>query len=306
MATLSAVAFLTVGALVVPVDATLLHSASPVPVASTSVNVTVVSYSFLPNLIEQVPPNVTIHLNLLDADAAGEAHTFTIYKEEGVVIGSNASIATLLYSSGAKDGNLFNENATGVGWWNGTFTAPATGWYEFVSTEPGQFQVGMYGFIAFGEDLPANLTISPQLYALTFAETILPPGTNWSVTLTGNTSAVIQFVPLDTSPVTLTRWSDGTSTIRFNVSNGNYSYSASAAGYSASAGNLTVGSQNVGPISVGFTAAASSPSLSSLDYVLLGVVIGVAATGASAVLIRRRGRKSATPPSDVEGPPTQP
>jgi len=135
--------------------------ASPVvAVASPSVNVTAVAYSFAPNLIEQVPPNVTIHVNLLDADAAGGAHTFTIYKVEGVVIGPNANIATLLYGGGAKEGNLFNDNVTSVGWTNETFTAPPTGWYEFVCTESGHFSLGMYGFIAFGENLPSNLTVS--------------------------------------------------------------------------------------------------------------------------------------------------
>ena len=32
--------------------------------------------------------------------------------------------------------------------------------YEFVCTEPGHFTNGMYGFIAFGENLPGNLTVS--------------------------------------------------------------------------------------------------------------------------------------------------
>jgi len=140
--------------------------ASPVlAVTSPSVNVTAVSYSFAPNLIEQVPPNVTIHLNLLNADAYGAAHTFTIYKREGVVIGQNPNspstdISTLLYGTGTYDGNLFDGPANGTGWFNMTFPAPATGWYEFVCTESGHYASGMYGFIAFGENLPANLTIT--------------------------------------------------------------------------------------------------------------------------------------------------
>jgi hypothetical protein len=38
--------------------------------------------------------------------------------------------------------------------------SPGPGWYEFVCLEPGHFQSGMYGFIAFGMNLPANLTVS--------------------------------------------------------------------------------------------------------------------------------------------------
>jgi len=132
------------------------------------VNVTAVSFAFTPSLIENVTPSVTVHLNLLNAAAGGVAHTFTIYKREGVVIGQNpnspiSAVPGLLYGSGTYNGNLFNDNATGAGWFNMTFPAPAAGWYEFVCTEPGHFSppnYNMYGFISFGVKLPPNLTVS--------------------------------------------------------------------------------------------------------------------------------------------------
>lgn len=46
----------------------------------------------------------------------------------------------------------------------GAFQSPATpGWYEFVCNVSGHFQNGMYGFIAFGENLPSNLTVPSRV-----------------------------------------------------------------------------------------------------------------------------------------------
>jgi hypothetical protein len=50
-------------------------------------------------------------------------------------------------------------NVTGSGdQAHASFTSPGPGWYEFVCLEPGHFQEGMYGYIAFGMALPTNLT----------------------------------------------------------------------------------------------------------------------------------------------------
>jgi hypothetical protein len=53
-----------------------------------------------------------------------------------------------------------NESGMTVGWF---ITPPNPGWYEFVCLVSGHFQNGMYGFIAFGENLPPNLTSTPRV-----------------------------------------------------------------------------------------------------------------------------------------------
>jgi uncharacterized cupredoxin-like copper-binding protein len=117
------------------------------------------TYSYTPNTFEQVPTNSTITVSLTDAGAI--AHTFTIIGREGWVIPSSISstdFSNLVY--GKSPAVLFNLNISGAGTLTGTFTSPGPGWYEFVCTEPGHFLSGMYGFIAFGINLPSNLTVS--------------------------------------------------------------------------------------------------------------------------------------------------
>ncbi len=150
-----------------------------------------------------------------------------------------------------------------------------------------------------------------KVFAVTFTETALPSGTNWSVTLTGKASAIILVASLASTPGTLTRWSDGASTIRFYVSNGTYSYSSAAPGYSGNAGGLTVNGQSPAPATVGFTASSSSSSgIPILDYAIIGVVVVVVAVGVVVALLRRRGSGAsgrASPPSKpVPGGPDVP
>jgi hypothetical protein len=151
---------------------------------------------------------------------------------------------------------------------------------------------------------PLSIPVSFEMvYAVTFTETTLPPGTNWSVTLTGSAPSIILVIPLGSSSVTLTRWSDGASTIRFYVSNGSYSYTSSASGYSSHSGSFTVNGQSPVPATVGFTSTSSaSSSPPFLDYVIVGVVAVVVAIGLVVVVQRRRG----TGPSGPKRPPSQP
>ncbi len=111
-------------------------------------------YSFIPSTFEMVPTNATISVTFTDADTL--AHTFSIIKWEGVVIPSSADVDSLASTHGL----IFGVNATGTGTFTGSFVSPGPGWYEFVCLEPGHFALGMYGFIAFGENLPANVTPS--------------------------------------------------------------------------------------------------------------------------------------------------
>jgi len=117
------------------------------------------SYTFTPNAFQQVPLNATITVTFTDADTVG--HTFSILKRQGVVIPSSTSegaLSQLFTTYGA----LFTYALNGSGdQFTGTFQSPAAaGWYEFVCQEPGHFQNGMYGFIAFGEVLPGNVTVT--------------------------------------------------------------------------------------------------------------------------------------------------
>jgi plastocyanin len=115
-------------------------------------------FAFNPNSFEQLPLNSTITVTFTDDDTI--AHTFSISSRQGVVIpnsDSDADIDKLFISYPA----IYTTSLNGSGdQFVGTFQSPATaGWYEFVCQEPGHFQNGMYGYIAFGMNLPGNLTV---------------------------------------------------------------------------------------------------------------------------------------------------
>jgi plastocyanin len=117
-------------------------------------------FAFTPNSIEMLPTNTNISVTFTDTDTID--HTFTIIGKQGWVIPadySGAQIDQLAFGNSPKA--LFSVNASADSQAPvATFLAPAAGWYEFVCTEPGHFQNGMYGFIAFGMNLPGNLTVS--------------------------------------------------------------------------------------------------------------------------------------------------
>jgi plastocyanin len=114
------------------------------------------SYSFSPNLISNVTPGANVTFQLTNGDPSGTAHTFTISSVQGSTIPSGTDITTFLQAHPA----LFNVWLNSTGTVTESFTTPAKGWYEFVCQEPGHFADGMFGFIAFGEALPSNLTAS--------------------------------------------------------------------------------------------------------------------------------------------------
>ncbi|HXQ78878.1 MAG: sulfocyanin-like copper-binding protein [Thermoplasmata archaeon] len=139
-------------------------NAQPVDEAgATTVDVTATTtFSFTPNTVEQVATGTNVTVSLTDAGSI--SHSFTIIGREGWVIPSTiteANFEQLVY--GNAPAVLFNLNISSVGTDSATFTAPGPGWYEFVCTEPGHFAEGMYGFIAFGMNLPSNLTVSSGL-----------------------------------------------------------------------------------------------------------------------------------------------
>jgi plastocyanin len=128
--------------------------------SSTALSVSAVpGFAFNPNSIQNLPTNSNISVTFTDADTID--HTFTIIGKQGWVIPSDYSggqIDTLAFGNSPRA--LFSINATGDSQAPVTsFTSPGAGWYEFICTESGHFQNGMYGFIAFGMNLPANLTV---------------------------------------------------------------------------------------------------------------------------------------------------
>jgi len=152
---------LTVTGAFVGLDAVRAAEAQGLSTATTSsiAVTTTTSTTFSPNEFQDVAPNTTVTVAITDASA--EAHTFTIIGKQGWVIPpaiTPTAFDQLVY--GSSPAVVFNYNVSSAGTVTVTFTSPPTGWYEFVCTEPGHFTSGMYGFIAFGMNLPQNLTVT--------------------------------------------------------------------------------------------------------------------------------------------------
>jgi phosphate transport system substrate-binding protein len=122
-----------------------------------------------------------------------------------------------------------------------------------------------------------GFTAVPVLYSLTFTESGLPVGTDWSVTVGGATHT------------------SANTSIAFQEVNGSYSYQVGAvAGYtvSPSGGPLTVAGapvqEDLGFTSTGGSSHVASNGLSLLDYAVLALVVAVLAILAILVLVRRK------------------
>jgi plastocyanin len=131
----------------------------PATGADTVVVRAVGDYGYSPDLIENIATGANISVTFLDDDPSGMQHSFNISSREGFVIPTTWTAAQLNQLFGTYPA-LYSTivNYTGAettGW----FESPsAPGWYEFVCNVSGHFELGMYGFIAFGENLPSNLT----------------------------------------------------------------------------------------------------------------------------------------------------
>jgi len=158
--TLLVVAVAVTGILRAPGAEAATPFTSPTPSAAVGwINISATGdYGYTPPYLQQVPTNATITVTF--TDKSDMAHTFTIINKEGWVVpktDSPAQISTLAY--GTPSSNLDNANVSGPGDVNvTTFESPGPGWYEFVCTVSGHFQLGMLGFVAFGMNLPSNLT----------------------------------------------------------------------------------------------------------------------------------------------------
>lgn len=157
----SVVVLLLAAVLLVTPTTGLVGARSPTAAASSTIDVTgTSSLTFDPNTFEMIATNssITVHFT----DGSDEAHTFSILKREGVVIPNPQSVSSgQLLGLFNSYGSLVNLTVSSSGTTStANFTSPSTGWYEFMCLEPGHFQSGMYGFIAFGEALPSNLSVS--------------------------------------------------------------------------------------------------------------------------------------------------
>jgi hypothetical protein len=152
-----------------------------------------------------------------------------------------------------------------------------------------------------GGPVSVSVTYLP-VYPVVFVEQNLYTGTNWSVTMIGNASLVLLVV--STQNASLTKWSGGSVTIQFDVSNGTYSCIGYGAGNLSREGSLTVQGQRIAAVSAAFPSAPTpSPSVPpshppqgtpALDYAILGAGVALLTLVVALLVMRRRRRFNAT------------
>jgi len=117
-------------------------------------------YKFDPSFLANVSDsNATTNDTIDFTNGDSLLHTFTLSSREGWVIPSTYS-SDQLDSFFVQYHPVVSVPLNGAGSTSVSFPAPAKGWYEFVCNQTGHFQEGMFGFIAFGEGLPSNLTVT--------------------------------------------------------------------------------------------------------------------------------------------------
>jgi hypothetical protein len=144
-------------------------------------------------------------------------------------------------------------------------------------------------------------------YPVTFGETGLSTGTNWSLTLTAASGS-----PFRTGRST-TVWSDGASTITIDLPNGTFTLSSSAPGEQALSATFqeSAGVPGVGP-TFAYPPNASTGSRflglpATEGYGLLGGIVAAAVAAALAgILISRRRRSPPTEPGPGPAPEAEP
>jgi sugar lactone lactonase YvrE len=128
------------------------------------------------------------------------------------------------------------------------------------------------------------IAYAPFAYAVTFTETGLPSGTNWSVTIGGSTHS-------STGP-----------SIGFNEPNGTHVYTlGTVSGYSASneTGVVTVNAA-AASVTIAFTSSSSGSGgsgLSTTDLIVLAIVVIAIIAAIGALVLMRRNKGSTPPPT---------
>jgi hypothetical protein len=123
-------------------------------------------------------------------------------------------------------------------------------------------------------------TVPPPKYTVTFTESGLPAGTLWSVTIGGVTPSA------------------NTTTITLQEANGTYPYTiGSVGGYTAtpSSGSVMVLGGDPPSVAVAFSSGSSGSTpaggLSTIDWLIIGIVIALIVIGLIVGLARRGGRR---------------
>ena len=166
---------------------------------------------------------------------------------------------------------------------NGSYTYTIASDDSRYATIGGHFTVG-------GSAVPIAVAFSLVTYALTFTETGLPAGTNWSVTIGA-----------------ATHYSTGT-TVVFAEANGSYSFTVGgASGYVASpgSGSAAVGGAAAGK-SIAFSPAPAGGTnflglAGNTGYYLLAALVVVVIALAAILAMRSRGRRKPAPPQTADG-----
>jgi Thermopsin/Periplasmic copper-binding protein (NosD) len=165
---------------------------------------------------------------------------------------------------------------------NGTYSysvGAIAGWNE--TTKPFSGSVNVQG------SAPTLLLAWAPTFVVTFTETGLLPGSDWSVSLNGTSHS-----------------STGT-TITFDLTNATYGYSMPSVGnLSAPGGHVTVRGN---PVSVSVTFAPTPPSTSPAFpwlYVAVGLAAVAVVVAIGALLLRRRGRAGGGPAEPPAPPET--
>lgn len=153
------VSFALTAATAKPLPGSASEVSSRSTLGSESISIAAVAnYGYQPETIGNVLLNATITVTFTDDDVL--PHTFNISSREGFEIPNDYS-ASQLNALFSKYPPLYAATVSYEGDISiGSFTSPAApGWYEFICNESGHFAEGMYGFIAFGEPVPSNLTL---------------------------------------------------------------------------------------------------------------------------------------------------
>ncbi|HUI38812.1 MAG TPA: YncE family protein [Thermoplasmata archaeon] len=155
-----------------------------------------------------------------------------------------------------------------------------------------------------GAAATVDVVFAPFTYAISFADPTLPSGTNWSVALLSTSGGgAIE------AATSVTRWSDGGATIAFRVSNGSYSFTASAPGYVSQTGTFTVNGTAPGPRSIALVPSPGAPSgptflgLPEIEGIGLLAALLVVVAAVAFLLVRRRRAGPPPPVPDGEAPP---
>ena len=196
------------------------------------------------------------------------------FVETGLPAGTNWSV-TIGVATHYSDGTTsvaFNEA-------NGTYSYTVNAVSGFkIEQATGSVQVAGQA-----QSVTVTFAAAPLSYTITFTETGLPSGTNWSVSIG-----------------TTTHYSNGGTSVTFSEANGTYDYSiGSVSGYTASpsSSSVTLSGASTG-VTIAFSSSSTSSSssgLSTLDWAIIGIVIAIIVIALIVALVMRGRGGSGTP-----------